>query len=146
MTDKTQWMRARPNVLREEAHYVVTWHHTVPADMPFEEMLKPDFWTHVARNLRPHHRIVVDCEDGSWTATLFVRAAGRLSASVAVLSRTVFEDAPALPAAETGYTVSWGGPSQKHRVVRKSDSEIVRHGFDTKEQAAAWIKNHQAVA
>lgn len=145
MTEKTVHLRARPTMLRAAEHYIVTWYHTVPPETPFDEMLKPDFWAHVAAKLRPHHRIVVDCEDGSWTATLFVRSAQRLSAVMGVLSKTDFkgaiEHAPAAMQA-SDYDVAWGGPAHKHRVVRKSDKSVVKHGFDTPEQAQQWVKNH----
>ena len=69
---------------------------------------------------------------------------------VAVLSFNeltgAIEHAPA-PVAEAEFEVGWGGPAHKHRVIRKSDRSPVKTGFDTREQAEQWVRNHmKAVA
>ena len=40
------------------------------------------------------------------------------------------------------HEVNWGGPHNKHRVVRKSDKEVIKSGFGTKEEAQLWLADH----
>lgn len=137
-------MRARPTVLFPVEHRVTYWHHTVPAETTPDDLLNPEFWTHVATNLRPHSRIMVDREDGAWTATLFVRSATRLSAVVAVEHFVEFggrQAHPSEPGADD-YEIGWGGPAHKHRVIRKSDRQVMEKGFETPEAAAKWLKDY----
>lgn len=143
MNDNVSWIGARPNTLQTAEHFVTTWHVTVSPDMPFDEVLKPDYWTNVARKMRPHQRVIVDCEDGSYTATLFVRSAQRLSAHVEVISKSEFGKADTGPVdGKSGFEIKWAGPSHKHRIIRKSDNEVIQHGFETPEAADAWLGNY----
>lgn len=137
-------LRARPTNLFPAEHTILVWHHTVPAEIGLDDVLSPEFWTHVAQKLRPHNRIIVDREDGAWTATLFVRSAARLSATVAVEHFKEFGEREALPAEPSAaeYEVAWGGPAHKHRVIRKADKQVMEKGFDTPEQASAWLRQH----
>ena len=147
MTETREWSRARPTVLRPEEYTIQRYRHTVPPETTLEAMACPGFWAHVARGLKPQDEIVVSAEDGTWRAELVVRWVHRVAAGVSVLSYKNFaeEEAGAPPEdAESPFSIGWGGPVHKWRVVRKSDGEVMRKGFDTREQAGQWVKNHQA--
>lgn len=141
MTDKVDWSGVMPKTLALAEQRIVTWHVVVPHAMPFEEVLKPDFWTHVAGRMRPHQRIIVDCDSGAWTATLFVRAAQRLSARVVVLEKHEFEETAPLQSA-ADFSVKWGGPAHKFRVLRNSDESVIKHGFETQEDANVFLAGY----
>lgn len=148
MADQTAYNRARPTQIMPAQSLVMTWHYTVPPAISLDDLLKPDFWSHVAVRLRPHNRVIADAEDGSWTATLFVRSVNRLSATMAVQSFMEFGEKSALSdsvATFADFDIGWGGPAHKHRVVRKSDGAIMTKGHDTSEDAGMWLKNHIAV-
>lgn len=107
----------------------------VPADLAFDEVLKPAFWTHVGARLKPWDHIEVRPEDASYIAQLVVIEAGPLFAKVALVSKTALEakadDASAL-------TVEFVGG--KHRVRRGSD--VMKDGFATKKDAQRWVDDY----
>lgn len=139
-------MRARPTNLLAFDYAVVTWHLTVPPDVGMDQIMLPEFWAHVARKLQPHHRIVVDCEDQSWSARLFVREVERVSARVAVEAYNDFDKAeggPELtPAEREEYEVKFRGPQIKHVVIRKSDKQEMVRGL-SKRDAIDYIQQRQ---
>lgn len=146
MTNTQEWARAKPTVLRPESHYIQRLRHIVPPEVPFEAVLRPEFWAHVAPKLRPQDEIVVSTEDGSWRAELVVRWVRRLAVGVSPLHYKDFAEEEAAQPAEardSGFDVEWGGPSHKWRVVRKSDRAVVKKSLETQAQAEQWVKNHQ---
>lgn len=116
--------------------------------MPFEDLLKPECWAHVAQLLRPGYRIEVLAEDGSYFAELLVVSAGRLWAKVAVLRKIdlteAVGEAPA-QGADTVMSIMWSGPHSKFRVIRQNASggkDVMRDGFETREEASVWMAEH----
>jgi len=108
----------------------------------FEDVTKPAFWAHVAAKLKPLDRIEVFEESGKYWAELMVLSVGRMEARVIVLRKHDLQ-AQEVPTIDLGeYEVSWGGPHRKHRIVRKSDKEVIRDGFGTKEEAQIWLADH----
>lgn len=107
----------------------------VAADLSFDEVLKPSFWTHVGQMLRQWDHIEIRPEDCSYVADLVVVEAGPLFAKVALVSKTKLEVKAEDPAALTVEFV--GG---KHRVRRGSD--VMKDGFATKKDAERWIEDY----
>lgn len=98
---------------------------------------KPAFWAHVARNLRVNDRIEILAYDASWYAELIVRARTDLEASVGMLSFTKFEQPEASSAEE--FTVKYNPGPKNWRVISAESKAVVKEGFETKEAALAWI-------
>jgi hypothetical protein len=114
-------------------------------DTKFEDMLKPDYWAHVANDLKRFDLIDVIAADGSWFARLIVRAVGKLAVHVAVLSFHEF-DKKEIKEEKNAYEIAWSGPKAKYRVVRTSDKAVIQDGLETKDQAKDYIEglNEQA--
>lgn len=107
-----------------------------------EDVMKAEYWSHNAHLMRPNDRIHVDAEDGSWVATLFVRSVTRLSANVALISKTEFA-AVDVSSVEEDFIAKWKGPINKWSVVKSSDhAAILQHGFDTKDDALKFIADN----
>lgn len=116
-----------------------TWNVIPEIGTPLEAVLESGYWVNNAAKLRPHDRIEVDAEDGSWTATLFVRSTSKLGAVVSLLTEHKFDPMDAKPAFDD-YRVVWKGPIHKHAVVRASDEKTILQGsFDSKEAALGWL-------
>jgi len=121
------------------AEYNRTVYQVVPEDgTAFDEVKEASFWTHVAGKLRIGDRLEVMPEDGTYFAELIVRATNRQGAQIGVL-RKVDLDPVVTESVLTDYTVDWRGPHHKFGVIRIRDKTIVEKGFDTKEQATAWL-------
>lgn len=143
VTDKKIAGARKPTRLREAEMERHVWTHTSAPGVSFEDMQKPDYWSHVAAQLRPCARIEVICEDMSWFGELLVIDADRLWAKVAPL-RFVELASKEVPAeiAASGYEVAYKGQEKKHVVIRQSDKAIVQEGIAKKADAEAWIKEH----
>lgn len=114
-----------------------------------DDMLKPEYWAHVAAKLRPTYRIEANAEDGSFFAEFIVRDAGRTWAKVVLLRQKFFDDGADIlsESAAPDFVINFRVGPQKWRVQRKSDKEVIRHGFATRAEAETWAKSHnQAMA
>lgn len=113
------------------------WVKRLTEETAKEDLLKPTFWAHVARTLRPFDRIEVMAHDGSWYAELIVRSTTSLDATVGLIKFTEFVEPPVSGADD--YDVVWKGPAAKFCIIRIEDKVRVKDGFENKELAAAWL-------
>lgn len=134
-----------PMKLTPTEYGTVVWHLNSPAGQTIEDILKPEYWQHVTRQLRPGHEIKVSSEDRTMWAHLLVRDVGKMEAKVAVIHKVEFgskEDAEIdadAGADDAEFKVKWRSPASKYGVFRASDEECMQDGFETKEAAAMWI-------
>lgn len=133
----------KPTKLQLAEHTVIVYAHSPEVGVTLDDLLKPEYWSHVAPQLRAGHRIEVMAGDGAWWAMLLVRATGRHEAVVQALQFVELgEQAAEISATDMPYEVKWGGPSRKFRVVRKSDGAVIKDEFAVREHADRWLKNH----
>lgn len=133
-----------PNFKNAEFERAI-WQATVPAGMALDEVQRPEFWGHVAENLKPLARIEVIAEDLSYFAELLVIDCDRLWAKTRLIRFVDLREddsADVLPAAAAGFKVEFKGPTKKHIVVRLSDNVVVHEGIATKAEANGWITEH----
>lgn len=141
-------MIKKPLHLNTSEHYNSNWTHFVPAGSTKEDVLDPSFWGNVARQLRIGDEIKIMTEDMAWRGLFLVRAVGRVEAVVQLIDYVdLGEKTAALtPAAESPYEVKWGSPAVKWRVHLRSNGEVVKDMFQTREEAAKWVGNHLMAA
>jgi len=111
---------------------------TPPVGTTREDILKPIFWTHVARRLKSLTEVRAMPKDGRWYGIYLVLYADQFQAQVKELA---FYDLDTIkePESETDpYYVEWISPPIKYGVRRKADKHIMKDGFATKEQAITW--------
>ncbi|MBG0801397.1 hypothetical protein IYW40_07870 [Methylocystis sp. H4A] len=101
-----------------------------------EDVLKPDFWRHVASQLRPYDEIIVATDSCEWRMELLVCDVWHCGARVVELSRFDMsgqeeED----QSVGDDLRVRWRGPVNKWCVVRASDSVVMRGGLENKNVA-----------
>lgn len=138
----TQLQTARHSI---DAANKRNWHYVVPeAGTPFEAVLDPAYWAHVAAKMAPGDWIEVDDETGEYTALLKVRDAGRLYAKVGVIlfkrydeHVDVLQDSPLTK----GFEVKWRGNLHKWCVVRDG-KDVVKDGGMSKPEAYSWLNMH----
>lgn len=127
-----------PNRLKDEEQLVIRKVACVPVGVTIADVLKPEFWVHVAPRLRPLAYILVLPDDGTWEAHLRVRSVSGKAAQVELLE-PVKEYSAAAPAPDDSFVVEWGGPVHLWRVVRRSDNAVIEKGIQTKEAAYARL-------
>ena len=118
---------------------------TAEAGDTIDDILKPEYWAIVGRELRPWAEITVRSDDETFYAKLLVRSCGPTWAKVHLLSyadlqpRDVIAEVIAPPAA---YSVKWSGPHTKWRVLRVSDNVVVSEKHEDQVAAGKWITEH----
>lgn len=120
------------NTETARAHYVGKPDPTVGR----ADMLRPAFWSHVARVLRRGDRIDILAADASWFLELVVRACDGVEAEVGELRYVTFNAIAARSLDD--YDIALKGAA-KWRVTRKSDNVVVKEGFESKAAAEAWL-------
>lgn len=134
-------MKLVPHLLRESESRHSTYEIVLEEGTPYEDILKSEFWVHVARRLRAHDQIHVHSFDGSWYALLLVRVATPLSTTVGVLHR-VDLDVGKKAERETvpGFEIKARGAA-KWGAIRVADKQLVVSGLDSYEAVVSWLKN-----
>jgi hypothetical protein len=128
------------------AEYARSIHHVTPEPgTPLREMLKPEYWAHVARKMKVGDRIEVDAEERTWFAELYVRGVTPTSVAVVIMRTVEFNKPESEEDAGAEYSAKHAGRGV-WRVIRNSDKAIVQDSFPTKEAAESWIANPMAKA
>jgi len=123
------------------SEYVRSVYHATPeAGTPLKELLKPEYWAHVAKQLKVGDRIEVDAEERTWFAELYVRGVTPTSVTVFVMRHIEFTKPEAEDSTDAEYSANHAGRGV-WRVIRNSDKAIVKSGFPTKEAAESWIEH-----
>ncbi|ESZ07176.1 MULTISPECIES: hypothetical protein [unclassified Mesorhizobium] len=108
------------------------------------DLLDPAWWVHVASRMRANDRIEVLGFGNEWFAELFVLEVGKIGgARVAFITEPVLLNNDAKVPALPELLVTWGGPSDMWKVVKRKDNSVVKDRFDTKEAGLAWIEERQ---
>lgn len=108
-----------------------------------EEVLAPEYWVHVARQMRAGSKIEVLAQDGSYYAELLVLSTENLSAKVDLLFSKVYEKTSVADIESDGHIIRFAGAVKLHQVLRKGKSGdetvVLQEGFRTKKEAQAYI-------
>lgn len=110
----------------------------------YEDVLKPEYWTHVSATLHPTDRIEVLAEDGAWFAELFVVSCGKNWAKVCQLRFVELSESKPDEAPAAKFKVIWRGQVHKHAVLRVSDNEVIKGEFPTAAEAKKWLEQYEA--
>src|SRR5215207_5075535 len=103
---------------------------TLEERVPYEHLFKPATWAHIAHDFGPDDLIEVVPEDRSFFALLIVREVGHTAMVVEELLHKKFKD-EAMLADSTDLEPKYH-PTEKWRVTRKSDGEVLARHLPTK--------------
>lgn len=120
------------------------WVANVPEGVEIEDIVKPEFWSHMAAYMKPYDRLEVRQEDGSWIAELVVLMTDRTWAKVQVLNKYDLQAESVAGQAEKKHEVQWKGPHLKWCVVRLVDKSVLKDGMD-KNEAFRWMTEHEKI-
>lgn len=111
------------------------------------QILQPEYWSHIARKLRPFDLVVVHPEDKSFWAELLVIDMTTIDAKVRVLRYETFGEETYV--GDHGATVSRGGYLCEHagsqiqwRIVRLSDMKTIKDGMTNQAAAESHLTAH----
>ena len=114
---------------------------TIPFGTLPEDLLKPEYWAHVATHLRPWARIEARAEDGTWFAEYIVLSVDRTWARVRMLAKyNLTSQDTSISQAEkiskSGFEIKWCGGA-KWSVIRTVDSAVMKEGMERDEAEVA---------
>lgn len=130
MPKKTQPILSSAVARAEHARSV----HVITVDVPFEDVLKPEFYTHVAPKFRVCDRIEVYTTGKTYYAELMVMAVEKMALRVEPLLHVELQKGIEL-ARSNDHFVEHRGPIQMYCVVRSSDGEIMSEKHPTIDKA-----------
>lgn len=115
------------------------------AGTQYEDVLRPEYWAHVAAKLRQTDELIVTPEDLGWWAHLIVV---HTSVATVIVKELLYKDLGAAKNAEIDQgdlTIKWCGPHAKFRIMRKSDGAILIEGDQvaTRDMADAWVRDYR---
>lgn len=120
------------------------WVCNVPFGITLEDALAPEFWSHVAYRLSPYDHVELRAEDGTWIAKALVTGCDRTWARVHLMHeyRLTTGDVSMSQAIER-YALKWCGPGGKWGFKRLSDGEVIKSGFQTKDEATVEMRDYE---
>lgn len=134
-----------PNGLSPIGYTRNSWDAIAARGVTLADVLVPEYWLHIAQQLRPNDKIEILCEDGTWWAQLFVINADRTWAKVHVLNNHDLTQARTNQPLreEDNYDVDWT-PSGKWTITKKSQKgqPPLKDGFLSKLEALQWLDGH----
>ncbi len=116
-----------------------------------EDIVKPEYWSNVAKNLTQGALIEARAKDGAYFAQLYVANVDKrgLVPQIRVVLLQKYDLNAALvkatkTAKETGtYKVVWRGDNAKHTVTLVASNEVIKDGFPSKKDAEDWIEQKE---
>lgn len=110
-----------------------------------DDIQEPGYWAHMAAQLKPYDHIEVRAEDGTWIAHLVVMGCDRTWAKVVVDRVMTLTTKDVAMSQASKYEIAWKGPQHRHAVIRSADREMVKSGFQTREEAGLWMREYEKV-
>jgi hypothetical protein len=127
----------------KQHEYVSTVCQIVPeAGVPWDSILQPQYWAHVAATLKEHDEIVVVPEDDRFYGKVLVLRTGVAMAIVRQIHYVELGEPVADEIEDPEYTIEWKGPIARWRVTRKVDGMVVAEGdtVKTKPMAEEFVR------
>lgn len=118
------------------------WGVTAEHGMTREDVEKPEFWAHTAKEFTVSDRIEITNDDGSFIAEYYVTSCGKNSAKVKNIFWIDLTDGET-ELLESAMEVKWAGRHAKFRVIRKADGAVQADKMETKAEALQWLADHE---
>jgi hypothetical protein len=133
------------NALHEESYCVRRWNVQLPNEHTVKDMIQPSYWCHISRRLNRGDIITGTKQDNS-TFYEFLVVEPLRTATVVRLLREVNLDSELQKTQEIvedvqkSFLVKWISPSNKWGIIRKTDSQMIKDGIATQEEANEILK------
>jgi hypothetical protein len=128
----------KPTNIEESTYARTVWQVKPEIKATIQDLLNPDYWAHVAKQLKAGDRIEAVPDDRHYFAEFFVLAASSNWAKLVLLREiTLIKDNN--PMEKEGFIVKFAG---QHKWRVEKDGEVLSKNHDDQKSAAAWLANH----
>lgn len=111
-----------------------------------EDVLAPDYWTHVAPKARVGDKLEIFPEGGAWYVEAIIASTSNIHLKLIATVKVQINEVPKKKEKEdpkAPFTVEFKGPQRKWSVIRSKDKSYVKEGFDDKTTAEEWLKDNE---
>lgn len=112
------------------------------AGTTIDEVMLPEYTANITDTLKRWDIIEVRPDDETYYAELLVKTAERTGATFWLVHFVELAGKAQDAKDDDQFVVGWGGPHQKHRVLRKTDNTVLQSGFSSSAEARAWAETH----
>lgn len=119
------------------------WVITAAAGTLIEDVMKPEYWSHIAPRLKPGDHIEVRVDTEEWLLELLVLETARSFTRVHLLKHHELGDWRDVEMKTAQHKIDWKGTFLKWSVIRLSDSAVIRDKFPTPEAASFFMIQHE---
>jgi hypothetical protein len=131
-----------PNRMKLAEHAFRMWRLIVTNPTTVEDLKRPEFYAHLARQWKPGDLVQVMPDNRSFFAELLVIDASSQYAKVDILRHKELEKVQPGKAMLPGYSIEYAGDHEQWRVIRESDRKVLKSGHATQGDAYSWASNH----
>jgi hypothetical protein len=139
--------RIRESDLKRAEHERTIWAAKVAVGTPFEEVLKPEYWSHTAgpKKMQAGDRIELYPDEGHYYAELYVRDVGPQWAKVHLRFKDDFDVSEARQdEGDADFYVKFLAPrTTKWSVIRRADNQVMHSGEISRADAEIWLQNYR---
>lgn len=119
-----------------------------------DELKSPEFWKNIAPKVKVWDKIDVLSDDGTFYAEYLVMSCGRawvkvremlyinLTTSDVSATQAEAQDGVVQADSKEGHVVAWKGPINKWSIIRNSDKEYIKKGFDSEADATTALNEY----
>lgn len=130
------------------AEHARNLHRVAPDEgTTLEEVLRPDYWSHVGFKVAQGDKMEIMPADGSWYAEALVVSCSRIHVKLIVLSHKVIFEQEKKEVKESfkpPFEIAFKGPQRRWSIIRTKDKTYVKEGFSEKEEATKWLEENKA--
>lgn len=147
VTQKERAIRKLTHNRFDSAEFVTQqWRATIPSSDIVSDLLRPEYFCHVAQKIKPLSIIEAVWEDGSRYCRLIVTDMDKnpspVWVKVALLDNKELASDTEVPVNETMFSVKYVNHYAKWGVTRLSDNVRLKDKIETEQAAKDWLNEH----
>ena len=143
MTEEKRLLQLNGNRMKRAETFRTLWAVNAQPGTIKEDLVQSSYWSHIASLLNPLDRLEVRADDASFFGEYLVISCGRTWAKVKQLAWVDLVDVAKDDDDLSEYKYKYRGPHAKHSVIRSSDSTLMVEKLKSRDEALAWISEHQ---
>jgi len=117
-----------------------TWCIYLKVGQDRKDLLKPEFWSHVAARVKRNDHIEVLHDDGNYYAQLIVLSSDKVGVKVAFLNEVNLRELESTVVDHAEFYTKFRGP-RRWSIMRKSDNAMIEENIDTEGQANQRLRD-----